>query len=95
MTRTFGRMAATAACTSRKSGSPRLPGSFVRSSAHTVRAVAGRAASRCSAEKGRYRRTFTRPTFSPASTRARTVASTVSQLEAMVTMTRSASAAPT
>ena len=41
------------------------PGSLVRSSTAIFRQVWGMAESRCSAEKGRYRWTLMRPTFSP------------------------------
>ena len=42
------------------------PGSLVRSSTAIAFTVAGSAATKCSTENGRYRRTFSSPTFSPA-----------------------------
>ena len=51
------------------SGSPMEPGSLVRSSTAIFFTVSGRAATNFSVTKGRYRRTFTRPTFSPLALR--------------------------
>ena len=57
---------ASADSTSRNSGSPSEPGSLVRSSTATRRAVAGNAASSAPVGNGRYRRTCSTPTRSPA-----------------------------
>ena len=51
------------------SGSPSAPGSFVRSMTAIFLHVAGSAAMNFSLTNGRYRRTFTRPTFSPCAFR--------------------------
>ena len=51
--------------TSMYRGSPMEPGSLVRSSTAIFFTVSGRAATNFSVTKGRYKRTFTRPTFSP------------------------------
>ena len=58
-------------------------------------AVAGMALSNSSAAKGRYRRTFTMPTFSPWAVRCSTVSSAASAPEPIRITTRSASGAPT
>ena len=50
--------------TSRYSGS-RAPGSLVRSSTANFLQVAGSASENLAVTNGRYRRTLTRPTFSP------------------------------
>ncbi len=51
------------------SGSPSAPGSFVRSMTAIFSTVAGSAATNLLDTNGRYRRTFTRPTFSPCAFR--------------------------
>src|SRR5690349_12766727 len=53
---------ASAAVTSRYSGSPVAPGSFVRSSTAMLRTVLGSAARNALQANGRYRRTFNTPT---------------------------------
>ena len=58
-----------AASTSRYRGSPMEPGSLVRSRTEIFFTVSGSTSSRYLATKGRYRWTFTRPTFSPAALR--------------------------
>ena len=55
-----------AATTSRYSGSPIAPGSFVLSRTEIFLTVSGIASIRACAQNGLYRRTFTTPTFSPA-----------------------------
>ena len=55
--------------TSMYSGSPSAPGSFVRSMTAIFCTVAGSAAMNFSDTNGRYRRTFTRPTFWPCALR--------------------------
>ena len=55
--------------TSRNSGSPSEPGSLVRSMTAIFLQVAGMAARKCFMEKGRYRCTLIRPTFSPLAVR--------------------------
>ena len=59
-----------------------------------ARTVAGSAATRAEVSNGRYSRTVTTPTFSPASRSASTVSRTVSDPEPITTITRSASGAP-
>ena len=58
------------------------------------RTLAGNAASSASAGNGRYSRTWTTPTFSPAAVRVATVSTTVSPADPMTTITRSASGWP-
>ena len=52
-------------CDIQVQGSPREPGSLVRSRTATFLAVAGRTFSRAEDTQGRYRRTLMIPTFSP------------------------------
>ncbi len=85
---------ASALSTSRNSGSPSDPGSLVRSSTATRRAVGGRAASSASAGNGRYSRTVATPTFSPRAARYSAVCPAVCAPEPMITSTRSASGSP-
>ncbi len=60
---------ASAPSTSRNSGSPSDPGSLVRSSTATRRAVGGSAATSAAAGNGRYSRTWSTPTRSPCPAR--------------------------
>ena len=60
---------ASAVSTSRNSGSPSDPGSLVRSSTATRRAVDGSAAISSAAGNGRNSRTVRTPTFSPRAAR--------------------------
>ena len=69
----FVTASASAAVTSRSSGSPVAPGSFERSSTTIERTEAGSAATKVSMGKGRYKRTFTNPTRSPLAASASTV----------------------
>ena len=85
---------ARAVTTSWYSGSPAAPGSLVRSSTATRRTVAGRAAARASAGNGRYSRTVTRPTLSPAGVSASTASAAAPAADPISTSTRSASGAP-
>ncbi len=95
MTRTFGRSdSASVVTTSWNSGSPTAPGSFVRSSTAIELTVAGSAASRASVGNGRNKRIVASPTFSPSATSFATVSPTAPEPEPIITMTRSASGAP-
>ena len=85
---------ASAATTSRNSGSPIEPGSLVRSSTAIRRTAAGSASTSAWAGNGRYRRTCSTPTRAPPSLSASTVSRTVSAPEPMTTSTRSASGCP-
>ena len=67
---------------------------MVRSSTAMALADFGSAAKKYFAEKGRYRRTTTAPTFSPFFRSASIVSSAVSAAEPISTITRSASGAP-
>ena len=86
---------ARAVTTSWYSGSPAPPGSLVRSRTARVLTVLGRACTKCSTEKGRKRRTFKTPTFSPRAVRYSTASCAASAPEPIRTTTRSASGAPT
>ncbi len=57
--------------------------------------VFGSAATKCDRLKGLYRRTFRTPTFSPFATRWSVTSSAASAPFPIITMTRSASGAPT
>ena len=85
---------ASAASTSRNSGSPSEPGSLVRSSTASRRALAGIAASTAAAGKGRNSRTWTTPTFSSRAARWAAVSAAVWPPEPMITITRSACGSP-
>jgi hypothetical protein len=85
---------ARAQTTSWYSGSPAAPGSLVRSSTATRRTLPGRAAASASDGKGRYSRTVTRPTFSPAALSASVASVAAPAAEPISTSTRSASGAP-
>jgi hypothetical protein len=82
---------ASAASTSRKSGSPSEPGSLVRSSTATRCTEGGSAVTSSAAGNGRNSRTRMTPTRSPRAARYPAVAAAVSAPEPMMTMTRSAS----
>jgi hypothetical protein len=71
------------------------PGSLVRSRTAIDFTLAGSAATKLSIENGRYKRTLRSPTFSPAAVSASTVSWATSAPEPIMTMTRSASGAPT
>ena len=79
---------------SRYIGSPRAPGSFVRSSTAIALTVAGSAFAKCSRENGRYRRTFSTPTFSPFAISHSTASCVTSAPEPITMTTRSASGCP-
>ena len=81
--------------TSRYSGSPREPGSLVRSSTVSLDTVLGSTAKNEAASNGRYRRTLIRPTFLPLASIMLMTSCTVSQPEPMATMISVASGAPT
>ena len=85
---------AIAVITSLYSGSPSAPGSLVRSSTAIAFTPAGNAFTKCSAENGRYSRTFSNPTFSPCLFRYSTVSRAVSAPEPIRMITRSASGGP-
>ena len=80
--------------TSKYSGSPGPPGSFVRSRTASVLTVFGRPARKCWIENGRYSRTLSSPTFSPCAVSASTASCAVSAPEPISSTTRSASGAP-
>ena len=68
--------------------------SFTRSRAVMTFTVLGMYLKKCSREKGRYRCTVSRPTFSPLAFSASTTSSMVWLMEPMATIMRSASGAP-
>ena len=95
MTRSSSSCAsASAATTSRNSGSPIEPGSFVRSSTAIRRTLGGSASSSARVGNGRYRRSCTTPTRSPWAVSDATVSRTVSAPDPITTITRSASGCP-
>ena len=81
-----------AAHTSWNSGSPKEPGSLVRSITAIFFTLAGMTRTKSSIEKGRNNLIFKTPTFSPL--RASTAFCATSAPEPIITMRRSASASP-
>ena len=89
-----GHSSVSAAITSWYIGSPTAPGSLVRSITAMERTVFGSAATKALVSSGRYRRTVSRPTFSPAATSLATASRVAPTPEPICTITRSASGAP-
>ncbi len=86
----LARASANVVSTSMYSGSPGAPGSLVRSSTDTARAVFGSAARNSAAGNGRYSRIFRTPTRSPLDRSQSTVSCATSAPDPMATTTRSA-----
>ncbi len=89
-----GQASTSAVTTSWYSGSPMAPGSLVRSSTAIERTVFGSALTKACVSNGRYRRTVSKPTFSPAATSLVTASREAPTPEPICTSTRSASGAP-
>ena len=89
-----GHCSTSAVTTSWYSGSPMAPGSLVRSSTAIDFTLFGSAATKASVSKGRYSRTVSRPTFSPAAVSCSTASRDAPTPDPICTSTRSASGAP-
>jgi len=74
--------------TSKYNGSPKEPGSLVRSSTAIFSTVTGKTSNKYLDEKGRYKWTSINPTSSPFSFKVSIVSLIVSQTEPIATITR-------